>query len=259
MPHVDDDELMAAHVQLLTCVKQAERGGETIYLDSWAMLERIRISDPALFHDLFTVPRVFRYRAVTAIRPTFSLRYGNLVCSQAPLPPGDSVGRRLQPWLDEAPRYEVRAEPGDVCVVNHQRMMHGRNAFEGDRLFIRMLYWFAEPFEAPEPFVAEARRFLDALGKRNTGGPAWAREWLAPSEASTVGLRRLAAVMAYVSGEDCEVVAKAHGVAPLELVQWTARALSMSALSLGEEDVALARARQVIDAHSDAVLGELRL
>ena len=85
------------------------------------------------------------------------------------------MGRRLQPWLDDAPRYEVRAEPGDVCVVNHQRMMHGRKGFEGDRLFIRMLYWFAEPFEAPEPFVAEARRFLEALGERGRCAQCCAR------------------------------------------------------------------------------------
>ena len=254
-PHVDDDELMPAHVQLLCCVKQAERGGATLYVDSWAMLERIRVADPGLFRDLFTTWRLFRYRAVTAIRPTFSIRYGNLVCSQAPVPPSDPVGQRLQPWLDEAPRYEVRAEPGDVCVINHQRMMHGRHEFVGERTFVRVLYWFAEAFDAPASFVEPARAFAAEIAGRNTGGPTWVREWLAPSEESLVGLRRLAAVMAYISGEDCEQVAASHGVPPLELVQWTARALSLSARALGQSDATLVRAREVIDAHVTSVLG----
>jgi hypothetical protein len=243
-PHIDDDEFMPAHVQILCCVKPAARGGESFYVDSWMVLEQISTEDPELFEALFNELRVFRYNGATPLRPTISLRYGNVICSHAPVP-DDEIGERFQRYVDRAPRYEFLAEPGDICVINHQRLLHGRRAFEGSREFVRILYWLATPFEAPRAFVARAQRFASYLGKVVPESPVWAREWLVPRQTSTAGVGRLAAVLAYVAGEDYEQVCQRHGVRPQELFQWTARVLAVSAASLGEADVAADRSRDV--------------
>jgi hypothetical protein len=248
-PHIDDDEFLPAHLQILCCVRPAPVGGESFYVDSWGILDRISAEEPSLIDLLFEEPRAFRYNGATPLRTTFAMRYGNLICSHAPTP-DDEVGERFQAWVDRAPRYEFLAEQGDICIINHQRILHGRRSFEGSREFVRILYWMAESFAAPAQFVERAGAFAQRLTAANPSGPLWAREWLAPSDQGRVGLRRLAAVLAYVDGEDYERVCERHGVSPRELFQWAARVLAEASVSLGAPDAELDQSREVIERQS---------
>jgi len=245
-PHIDDDEFMPANVQILCCVRPSRRGGENTYVDSWSLLDRIEREDRELFHALFEVPRVFRYVDMTPVRATFSLRYGNLIYSHSPEGSDDEIGRRLAVWIERAPTYEVRLEPGDICVINHQRMMHGRHAFRGPREFVRLQYWFSKAFPGRPEYVARARRFARKLARHNPSGPTWAREWLQPSEHSTDGVSRAAAVMAYIAGDDIEEVCRRFRVRSYELERWTSRVLSVATETLGGRDAEQSASRAAI-------------
>lgn len=258
-PHIDDDEFLPANVQMLACVEQAEQGGEGFYIDSWALLDEIEASDPTLYGALFDIPRVFVYSRATPLRPTFSLRYGSLICSQAPsVTEGDEVGRMFQEWVERAPRYEFRPEPGDICLINHQRMMHGRRAFRGRREYVRLLYWFVEPFQSPARHRERAEQFAARLSSLNQQGPAWVREFLQPSAASEAALPRLAAVLAHLRGESAEDLANRYDVRGHDIQRWVTRVMSLAAVHLSDEaldeDKNAADLEERVDAIIDGLL-----
>jgi hypothetical protein len=262
-PHIDDDEFMPANVQILCCVRPSRRGGESTYVDSWSMLRRIEREDGALFRALFEVPRVFRYVDMNPVRPTFSVRYGNLICSHTPgAMAHDEIDQRVAAWVDRSPTYEFRAEAGDICVINHQRMMHGRYPFRGPRQFVRLLYWFSNGLPSQPAYLARARRFARKLARHNTDGPSWAREWMQPSERSINGLSRVAAVMACLGGQDEAELAHRLGISELDLTRWTSRVLCVAAAALSEPDAELAASRATIQRQVlsvvDGLLGEDR-
>lgn len=257
-PHIDDNELMPANVQILCCVRPSRRGGESLYVDSWQVLARIEREDRALFRALFDVPRVFHYVDMTPVRPTASVRYGNLIFSHAPgANASDEIDRRVAAWIERTPTFEFRAEAGDICVINHQRMLHGRHAFRGPREFIRLLYWFSNGLPSHPAYLARARRFARRLAHHNTTGPSWFREWFQPDERSTEGLTRVAAVIAYLAGADAEQLARRMRVSSFELERWTARAVGVAASALGERDVELAASRAVIQRRVLAIVDAL--
>jgi hypothetical protein len=262
-PHIDDNDFMPANVQILCCVRPSRQGGDSIYIDSWSMLARIEEENRPLFRALFEVPRVFKYVDMTPVRPTFSVRYGNLIFSHSPAPDEhDAIARLVTEWVDRSPRYQFLAEAGDICVINNQRLLHGRQTFQGQRELVRLLYWFSKGFPSHPKYLARARRFARRVARHNTGGPTWVREWLQPSERSAKGLFRVAAIMEYIAADDESQLARRLGVSAFELERWTARMICVAASTLGEPDAELLGSRAVIQhqVHSviDGLVGENR-
>jgi gamma-butyrobetaine dioxygenase len=205
------------HVQVMACRRAAEAGGEGVYLDTWALLERVENEDLALLEDLFTAPRRQPFVFGDVCGPTVTARGGSLVFTHTARPlPDDSVAARLRPFVDAAPVLEVRAAPGDLVLIQNHRLLHGRRAFEDDgRWFTRLLLWRPGPWPAPERWLARARP-ADGLG----------------SAGSADVQRRLGVVLELLRGVPPGVLSAREGIPESELYAWRDAALGGAAGSL---------------------------
>jgi hypothetical protein len=92
--HSDSQSFLGVppHVQVMACLRAAGAGGESLYLDTWALLERIALEHPALCALLFEAPRRFPFVFGDVFGPTVSLRGGSLVFTHTAFPEeGDPV------------------------------------------------------------------------------------------------------------------------------------------------------------------------
>jgi gamma-butyrobetaine dioxygenase len=206
------------HVQVMACHRAAREGGEGLYLDTWALLDRVERVDPELLGLLFTEPRRLPFVFGDAFGPTVSHRGGSLVFTHSPRPlPGDEVASHLQRFVDAAPVLEVRAAPGDVVVIHNHRLLHGRRAFEDEgRSFTRLLVWRRAPWPAPTRWLERAE----------SGGPAVTM----PPEVS----RRLGVILDLLRGVPAGVLSAREGVPESELYAWRDAALAGAARGLAE-------------------------
>jgi len=89
---------------------------------------------------------------------------------------GDEIGARFRAWVERAPAVRFRPREGDCYVINNQRCLHGRLAFQDlSRSFLRVMFWFVEPFAAPDDLVARAIDEGRALSRRLQDEPTWIR------------------------------------------------------------------------------------
>lgn len=233
--HIDDALAIPAPIQIMVCHQQARSGGESTFVDTWAMARAIRRKDPKLFRALYRTVRLHRYTGNATIRPTIAWRYGNLVFTHGALQhEWDVIGQKLQVWVDKAPRIRFRAEAGDIFVANNLRLLHGRDAFSGARHFTRILAWPSTAHPVPQDLAAPAQRIARKLQLSLKDRPFEAREHLAPSEASAVGLRRFAIVASYLSGEDPVALGARHGIDPREIVAWAEKTMRALPAALGQ-------------------------
>ena len=219
-PHTDDEESLPPHLQILYCDKAAKNGGENIYIDTWKLLLEIKKVDPCLYHDLFSKARMFAFNNKNIVRPTFSLRYGNLICSSPPQS-NDDVGARFGKWLENAPRYEFKIGQGEACIINHHRVLHGRREFTGSRRFLRFQFWLKQPFRAPAEFINRARIYQEMVRDVPYHGPSWIRELFSPADSSSIGLERLAPVVAHLCGLSRPEVCARFGISGVQLERWS--------------------------------------
>ena len=183
-------------VQVMACVRPADRGGESVLVDAWALLDRIAASDPDLYRLLFEAPRRIPFVFGDVFGPTVALRGGAFVFTQAPVaPPGDPVAARLAPWIDAAPRIERAVSAGEILVVDNHRMLHGRRPFaDPAREHVRLLVW-TSPVGAAVAGAPGARGggralALRASRRRARGRAAGASAWARPSSMATGGALR---------------------------------------------------------------------
>jgi hypothetical protein len=159
--HTDSQAFMGASaaVQVLVCVKQAPRGGESLLVDGARLLARLEHDDPALVSALFEVERTQRFYFGDVRGPTVALRGGHLTWTVAPgqLGASDDVGRALLRELAREPRVEHVLQPGEALVASNHRMLHGRGPFEGERELVRLLVWLEQPLAADPRHVARAQ------------------------------------------------------------------------------------------------------
>ncbi|KAM0791641.1 hypothetical protein ACM66B_006078 [Microbotryomycetes sp. NB124-2] len=139
------------------------RGGASYFVDSYAVAQRIRETDPVAFDVLASEPVLFEYRSdahhTRFERPTIELdEDGQTITAinysppfQGPLPLTRLVRERatttsndverlnkLRDGLeqfanlcdDERYRYNVQLEPGDCVIFDNRRVLHARTAFE---------------------------------------------------------------------------------------------------------------------------------
>lgn len=140
-------------LQLLHCLQAAEDGGESVVVDGFAAAAWLRANAPDDFTLLTRNPVGFRYHQsgtvdLRASAPLIELdvegevravRYNGR--SMAPLDlPEDRVvpfyqacRRFAQRLHDPAATVSFRLSPGDLFIVDNQRVLHGRRGFGGKR------------------------------------------------------------------------------------------------------------------------------
>ncbi|WP_460138365.1 gamma-butyrobetaine dioxygenase [Pseudomonas sp. S2_A10] len=136
-------------LQFLHCLVNDAEGGESIFVDGFAIAEALRLEEPQLFEALCEIPVEFRnkdrhsdYRClapvialdalgrVTEIRMANFLR-GAFDTSVAQMPLLYRAYRRLIAMTRE-PRFRLmqRLKPGELWCFDNRRTLHARNAFD---------------------------------------------------------------------------------------------------------------------------------
>jgi len=207
--HTDSQDFLGAppNLQILLCNRPAERGGETLLLDTWALLEQIEKRDRALFSAFFTESRHIPFYFGAVDGKTVACKRGHLVFTHSPMAPRDPIGIALAPHLERAHREEVLLRAGDILIVDNHRMLHGRRAFEGtSRDLARILAWLPRP-------VAEHARYTQLASAQ------------APPESRSTGAvtmepRAARIVAEMVAGTPPGVLAAREGVPEALLYRW---------------------------------------
>ncbi|KAL4110103.1 hypothetical protein PRIC1_001796 [Phytophthora ramorum] len=144
-------------LQIFNCAAQAGEGGESRYVDSFHVVETLRSEDPEAFRVLSTTPlpyfTVDNDAHQATMEPLIRVDYANNVVQfrhndydRAPLThlSFEEVGgfyKAHRKLLEVMRRPEMefctKLQVGDMVVVDNQRVMHGRHAFQGgDRALI---------------------------------------------------------------------------------------------------------------------------
>ena len=243
--HTDSQMLLGAppHVQVMACHSAAPVGGESLYLDTWALLSRLEREDPDLLAALFTVCRHFPFLFGDVFGPTVSLRAGNLVFTHTARPgPGDDIAARLQPWLDGAAPIEIRAAAGDLVLIHNHRLLHGRRAFaEEGRSFTRLLLWRGRAWPPPSGWLVRAQSAAATLRDRLRGAPIGVREAYGVADDEAAGddrrAHRLGVVLELLRGVPPGVLSAREGVPEPELYRWRDAVLRGAGARLAEAAV----------------------
>jgi hypothetical protein len=226
------------HVQVMACRQAARSGGESLYLDTWALLATIEHEDPQLFARLFEVPRRFPFVFGDVFGATASLRGGSLVFTHSAFPEeGDGVAPALRPFLESASFTEVKAEAGDVLVAHNHRVLHGRRAFEDTgRTFTRLLVWRRDPFPSPEAWRGLARKAAACWKASLPSASALVRERLGiTDEPDPEARRRLRAVLDLLRGVPAGVLSAREGIPEPELYRWRSTVSSAALVAFAQE------------------------
>jgi gamma-butyrobetaine dioxygenase len=146
--HTDSQMLFGipAAVQILVCVRPAERGGESTFVDGDAVIERLERENESLARAAFEVDRVQRFYFGEVRGPTVAMRGGHLAWTLAPrAEPDDEIGKGLVRAVTSHERIEIRLAAHEALIASNHRMLHGRRSFEGDRELVRLLVWLEQP------------------------------------------------------------------------------------------------------------------
>jgi gamma-butyrobetaine dioxygenase len=238
--HTDSQTLLGVppHVQVMACAGAAENGGESLYLDTWALLARLEREDPDLLAGLFTTARRFPFVFGDVFGPTVSIRGGSLVFTHTARPlPDDALAERLRPRLERGPVIEVRAAAGDLVIIHNHRLLHGRRAFDDERRsFTRLLIWRARPWPAPQRWLARAEAAASAVRDLLRDAPSAVREayGFADTAAADPG-HHLGVVLELLRGVPPGVLSAREGVTEPEIYRWRDAVLRGAAASLADE------------------------
>jgi len=180
------------HAQLMFCARAAADGGETLLVDTHALLEQVEATAPELFEALFTRARQIPFVFGDVLGPTVSWRGECLVFTHSPQPPRDPVGQQLRQLLAgvDATRVSV-----DRAFSTHPR------------------------FEARARAEAEGarRRGLGEAERRSLG-------LLGPQSGDTLRKRQI--VLEMLRGVPPGVLAQRHAIPEPTLYAWRDEALS---------------------------------
>ncbi len=139
-------------VQLLHCLESEAPGGDTLLVDGFAAAEQLRREAPELFELLTRVPASFRFADKDADlgtrTPLISLddegRVTAVHFNNRSFAGIDVAEELVEPWYEayrafaailKRPEREVifRLGPGDLVVMQNERALHGRTAFDPNK------------------------------------------------------------------------------------------------------------------------------
>jgi hypothetical protein len=150
--YIHGDEDIAFHteqpnipIMLWQCIEQAEHGGETVLLDGYALLSQLSPDDKD--HLLSTECVVERPIGADTVVGSPILRTEDGVHKlyyvpwymQEDVPDQERAKTIMASAIAQVPPIVFRMEPGDVVIVNNQRMLHARVGFKGHRVIDRYL------------------------------------------------------------------------------------------------------------------------
>jgi alpha-ketoglutarate-dependent taurine dioxygenase len=147
-------------LQLLHCLDAAEEGGESVVVDGFAVVDRLRRDAPDAFATLTRTAVPFRYVEGGAVdlrhaAPLIELdvtgnvrvvRYNNrsigpLDIDADEVPAFYAAYRRFARLLhDPSMTVGFRMKPGDLFIVDNRRVLHGRRGFSGGRRHLQGTY-----------------------------------------------------------------------------------------------------------------------
>lgn len=136
-------------LQFLHCLVNEAEGGESIFVDGFAIAEALRQEDPQAFRSLCEIPVEFRnkdrhsdYRclapiiALDALGQVSEIRMANFLrgpfdASAQQMPRLYQAYRRFIAMTREARfRLMTRLNPGEMWCFDNRRTLHARNAFD---------------------------------------------------------------------------------------------------------------------------------
>lgn len=221
------------NLQIMACAQPAERGGEHLLVDGWALLDRIRAADPELYRLLFETPRRIPFVFGDVFGPTVALRGGFLALTHAPvLPRGDAVAARLAPWIEASPRIELVTRAGEILVADNHRMLHGRHGFDGGaRQYVRLLCWTSNEIATHPEHRAFAARIAAVTSTQLAAAPEAARRRLGLT-APHASERPLSIVLEMLRGVPPGVLAARERIPEPELYRMRDAALAAAGAAL---------------------------
>ena len=166
-------------LQFLFCMHNSCEGGDSIFVDAYAVAEQLKAESAESYDVLATVAVPFgtrnqdsdhRFHApvleldaageLTTVRYTWWLR--NPMCGDtATIKAFYAAFRRFQSLAnDPGNRRRLRLRPGDLAAFDNRRMLHGRTAFDtgSGRRWLRGCYGEREELESRLRMLARAER-----------------------------------------------------------------------------------------------------
>lgn len=136
-------------VQLLFCLENSVRGGESVFADGFKVAEDLRTADPEAFRLLSSHPVEYRFHDescdIRTMAPVIELdrdgrlariRFNNWLRGvlEAPgslvVPIYQALGKFWRMLRDPKYRLNLRLEAGDLISYNNSRVLHGRAPFD---------------------------------------------------------------------------------------------------------------------------------
>jgi gamma-butyrobetaine hydroxylase len=149
-PHTDNPyRHPIPSLQILHCVRSNTKGGDTILVDGFNIANAMRKNWPSYFHQLTSVGLTYRFRDkhtwLENSTPVISLdlqgKVKSIAYNNRSVCPFDLDDEEIDQFYEayqafgrmtNDPEYQIRfrMEPGDLYVVNNERILHARTAFE---------------------------------------------------------------------------------------------------------------------------------
>lgn len=150
-PHIDDAFYYSQPgIDIFHCLVNTDEGGESIYVDGFAIAEALRVEAPEAYGLLTTVPvpHIRRHPGEIDIRcrgPLISLDEFAQPCGiryfDRALGPLDIAPEIVEPMYNAIRQYntrmisdnfiaKIRVKPGEGVLIDNHRVMHGRTAFD---------------------------------------------------------------------------------------------------------------------------------
>ncbi|MBL8945669.1 MAG: TauD/TfdA family dioxygenase [Myxococcales bacterium] len=201
-----------AELQLTCCLRPAERDGESVLVDGFALADRLAAACPADLARLLDEPRCLPFVFGHAFGPTLARRGDRHVFTHPARPhPGDRVAPIVARALAEVPQRIVRLEGGQALLVDNHRMLHGRRAFDDPhRELLRVLAWLEAPLSPRPAWADTADRVHAELAARLGDAPLEVRHAFGLEPAAMAAID--AAVTAMLSGAPPGALARRLGI-----------------------------------------------
>lgn len=205
-------------LQVMVCITPAEEGGEHLFLDGTKLLDTIRLTSPDFYRQVFEVERRCSFVFGDVIGPIAAMHAGRFAITHAPfVDPSDALGLHFMSWVDSVSTHSqlrFATRKGEVLVADNRRMLHGREAFRGDREYVRLLVWTKSDRSAP------------SVHRTMAAGHA------KPVKTPPLDERRLLIVLAMLRGVPPGVLSAREGIAEPMLYRMRDEALSAASKAL---------------------------
>lgn len=189
------------HLQVLCCLRAAQRGGESLIADGRALCADIAARDAALHDALYRSPRSFPFVFGDFVATTIAAVDDDVFFTHSPRG-NDPIGVAVEQHLARVPRARIALRPGDALLVDNHRMLHGRTAFDDrTRELQRLLVWLRAPLGRD-----------DRLERARRQGRAPRRAGVDPSIAGVRQDLRRSLVSELRRGVPPGVLARVHGL-----------------------------------------------